>query len=36
MNDKGSMVVRSVNGSIMEVFEITGFLSVLTVENETE
>ena len=36
MNDKGSMVVRNVNDSIMEVFEITGFLSVLTVKNETE
>lgn len=36
MNDKGSMVVRNVNDSIMEVFEITGFLSILTIENETE
>ncbi|MGI6617641.1 MAG: STAS domain-containing protein [Saccharofermentanales bacterium] len=36
MNDKGSMIVRNVNDSIMEVFEITGFLKILTVENETE
>jgi len=36
MNEKGSMVVRNVNDSIMEVFEITGFLGILTIENETE
>lgn len=36
MNNKGGMVVRNVNDSIMEVFEITGFLNILTVENETE
>jgi anti-sigma B factor antagonist len=36
MNDKGGMVLRNVNDSIMEVFEITGFLKILTVENKTE
>ncbi len=36
MNEKGSMVVRNVNDSIMEVFEITGFLSILTIDNEKE
>ena len=34
MNEKkGSLVVRHVNKSIMEVFEITGFANVLTIEN---
>ena len=29
----GSMVVRHANETIMEVFELTGFLKILTVEN---
>lgn len=34
MNDKkGSLIVRNANGSIMEVFEITGFVNVLNIEN---
>ena len=34
MNDKkGSVVVRKVNASIMEIFEITGFVNVLNIEN---
>ena len=34
MNEKkGSLVVRHVNKSIMEVFEITGFANVLTIKN---
>ena len=33
MNRQGSMVVRHVNETIMEVFEITGFVDILTIEN---
>ena len=32
MNAQGSMKVTNVNESIMEVFEITGFLDILTIE----
>ncbi len=32
MNSKGSMKLTGVNESVMEVFEITGFLDILTVE----
>lgn len=32
MNKKGSMVIKHVNESIMEVFEITGFVDILTIE----
>ena len=32
MNTKGSMKLTSVNDSIMEVFDITGFLDILTIE----
>ncbi len=32
MNKQGSMVIRNVNADIMEVFEITGFSDILTVE----
>lgn len=32
MNRQGSMVVRHVNDMIAEVFEITGFCDILTVE----
>ena len=32
MNKQGSMVVRSVNETIMEVFEVTGFCDILTLE----
>lgn len=32
MNDNGSMKVINVNESIMEVFEITGFIDILTIE----
>ena len=32
MNRQGSMVVRHVNETIMEVFEITGFADILTIE----
>ena len=32
MNGKGTMVVKNVSGLVMEVFEITGFKDVLTIE----
>lgn len=32
MNKQGGMIVRNVNESIMEVFEVTGFVDILTLE----
>ena len=32
MNAKGSMKLTNVNDNIMEVFDITGFLDILTIE----
>ncbi len=32
MNRQGQMIVRNVNDPIMEVFEITGFVDILTIE----
>lgn len=32
MNRQGEMIVRNVGESIMEVFEITGFTDILTIE----
>ncbi len=32
MNKQGEMIIRNVNGDIMEVFEITGFCDILTIE----
>ena len=32
MNKQGSMVIRNVNETIMEIFEVTGFADILTVE----
>ena len=32
MNKQGSMMIRNVNDTIMEVFEITGFTDILTIE----
>ena len=32
MNRQGHMVVRNVNEIIMEIFEVTGFVDVLTIE----
>lgn len=32
MNRQGSMVIRNVNADIMEIFEITGFADILTIE----
>lgn len=33
MNTQGKMIVKNVNDTIMEVFEITGFKDILTIEN---
>lgn len=32
MNKQGEMIVRNVNETIMEIFEVTGFVDVLTIE----
>ena len=32
MNARGKMVIKNVNDTIMEVFEITGFADILTIE----
>lgn len=32
MNKQGTMVVRHVNETIMDVFEVTGFIDILTIE----
>lgn len=32
MNRQGSMVVKNVNETVMEIFEVTGFVDVLTIE----
>ena len=32
MNRQGSMVVRNVNETIMEIFDVTGFCDILTIE----
>ena len=32
MNRQGKMVIRHVNETIMEVFEVTGFVDILTIE----
>ena len=32
MNKQGSLTIRNVNSVVMEVFEITGFVDVLTIE----
>ena len=32
MNKRGTMLIRHVNASIMEVFEVTGFVDILTIE----
>ncbi len=32
MNKQGKMVIRQVNETIREIFEVTGFLDILTIE----
>ncbi len=34
MNKQGKMVIKNVNDTIMEVFEITGFIDILTIEKD--
>ena len=31
MNKQGTMVIRNVNETIMEIFEVTGFVDILTI-----
>lgn len=33
MNNQGKMIVKNVNNTIMEIFEVTGFIDILTIEN---
>lgn len=32
MNKQGSMTIRNVNETVMEVFDVTGFVDILTIE----
>lgn len=32
MNKQGSMVIRNVNSDIMDIFDVTGFTDILTIE----
>lgn len=32
MNKQGTMVIKNVNETIMEIFEVTGFVDILTIE----
>ena len=32
MNRQGSMIIRNVNSDIMEIFEVTGFVDILSIE----
>ena len=32
MNKQGSMVIKNVNDIIMDIFEVTGFIDILTIE----
>ena len=32
MNEKGTMVVRNVSDEIQEIFDVTGFSDILTIE----
>ena len=32
MNKQGTMVIRNVNETIMEIFDVTGFADILTIE----
>lgn len=32
MNKQGSMLIRHVNETVMEVFEVTGFIDILSIE----
>ena len=32
MSQQGEMIIRNVNGTIMEIFDVTGFSDILTIE----
>lgn len=32
MNRQGDMIIRNVNETVMEIFEVTGFVDILTIE----
>ena len=32
MNRQGEMVIKNANDEVMEVFEVTGFVDILTIE----
>jgi anti-sigma B factor antagonist len=32
MNKQGEMIIRNVNETINEIFEVTGFIDILTIE----
>ncbi|RKI38092.1 anti-sigma factor antagonist [bacterium D16-51] len=32
MNKQGSMIIRNVNEDVMDIFEVTGFADILTIE----
>lgn len=32
MNNQGKMIIKNVNDNIMEIFELTGFVEILTIE----
>lgn len=34
MNKQGKMIVRNVSRTVMDIFEVTGFVSILTIEND--
>ena len=34
INKQGEMVLRNVNETVMEVFEVTGFVDILTIESK--
>ena len=33
MNKQGEMIIKNVNETINEIFEVTGFIDILTIEN---
>ncbi len=33
MNKQGKIIVKNVNSTIMDIFEVTGFTDILTIEN---
>ena len=33
MSKKGGMIIRHVNENVMDIFQMTGFVNILTIEN---